>query len=68
MRGPNLLARGEIGDGARDLRNEIISPCTHVEFFHRVMEEVPPLGVQFAIGLQKAIGHLGVGAAFGLPA
>ena len=35
-----------------------------MEFFHRVMEEFASLVVQLAIGLQQAMGHLGVGAAF----
>ena len=66
MRGKYTFASGEIGNRARDLEDAIISSGAQMEFFHRAVEKFAALCIQLAIGLQKAMGHLGVGAAFWL--
>ena len=64
MRWKYTFASGEIGNGARDLEDATVSSGAQVEFLHRAVEEFATLSIQFAVGLQKAMGHLGVGPAF----
>lgn len=64
MRRANSFARGEIGNRAGDLKDAIISSGAQMEFFHRAVEKFATLCLQLAMGLQKAMGHLGAGTAF----
>jgi hypothetical protein len=64
MRGLNVLSRGEIGDGARDLEDAIVGSGAQIELFHGEVQEFFAFRVQFAMCFQQTMGHLGIGAAF----
>ena len=56
----------EVGDGAGDLEDAVVSPRAHVHAFHGVAQFLQAGGVGFGVFVQQGRGHLGVAVDAGL--
>jgi hypothetical protein len=65
VRGLDALGTGEVGDGAGDFQNAVVSSGGEGELFHRLLEQVTEGGIDPAVFADLRVRHAGVGGGFG---